>query len=1095
MRKKSVSIMLLLTLLAALVGAIPVASQQPELTAARISAKAVSSVSAGAGKDATAAVQGRATESAATENQSRSAYLAPVPSELEPVSIIVTYEESFDPNALAAASGGQIVYRYDALFNGASMILASDKVDDVASLAGVTKVYLDEVVDQDTDASPEFIGAPTIWSALGGQEYAGEGVVVGIIDSGIWPEHPSFSDPDPYGKPYPPPPITPGANGFAGGTPRSTCDFGNMAWNPDDAPFTCNNKLIGAYRFQDTYDILRGLAPDEFASARDSDGHGTHTASTAAGNAGVMPSIFGVPYGAVSGVAPRAHVIMYRTGAGSTGSSFFSDLAAAIEQATLDGVDALNYSISGGTTPYGELPSLAFLSAYENGVFVAASAGNSGPGADTVAHREPWVTTVAASTQSRSFEGRLHVEAGGDTLDLTGVSVTHDFVGDVVLGADYGDPLCGSEDGVNPFAPGTFTANQIVVCERGIVARVEKSFNVWEAGAGGMVLYNPEVQSLNSDNHYVPTVHLDNVAGVALLDFMSTHTGIVGSIDGGNVTFGQGDVMAAFSSRGGPGQALGISKPDITAPGVQILAGHTPVPAWVTGGPPGQLFQAVAGTSMSAPHLAGAAALLKDMHPDWTPGQIKSALMMTALTDGVVKEDGVTPADPFDFGSGRVDLTQAGDATATISASAQDFIDHQNDLWNTNYPSLYVPVMPGQVTVQRTIHNETDLPRNWKLTVSAPADVSVTTPEHVQVAQNGDATFDITVDARNVALGEVRHATIEFKQGYESLHFPITIVRNQPAVLLDKSCDPAELPKRGTTDCTITIENTSYDDAIVSLTDQLPRGLQLVSGSVVGATEDGNGVAFDGTLAAAIPGLRVIDTVPLYGYIPLSAFGVAPMPPPSNPDDGAYVISGLDFLYQGVQYTDAIWSVNGTLEVGTASGVAASASNRFMPDPAIPNNLLAAWWTDLDLSTSGNWYLGALTDGVNVFDIFEWENVPRFGDPTSTASFQIWLVRGTNLAWFTYGGFTGSVADGTIGVENADGTFGYTYYYGEGGVGAIPTGDLHVDQNSGIPGETHVITFTAMGWEKGAWQNCAKMTSDLFFGTNIACFSGAVTSQ
>jgi uncharacterized repeat protein (TIGR01451 family) len=964
----------------------------------------------------------------------------------------------------------------------------------VAALAGVKQVYLDQMVDLDTDSSPDFIGAPAVWEMLGGVGSAGEGVVIGVVDSGIWPEHPSFSDPDPLGNAYSAPPITPGANGFVGGVPRSTCDFGNTAWNPSDAPFTCNNKLIGAYRFQDTYDILRGLADDEFASARDSDGHGSHTASTAGGNAYVSAGIFGVDHGMISGIAPRAHVIMYRTAAGPTGSSFYSDLAAAIEQATLDGVDVLNYSIGGGGNPYGELPSLAFLNAYENGVFVACSAGNSGPGADTVGHREPWVTTVAASTQKRSFEGLIHVTAdNGDTLDLSGVSITGATSGELVLGGDYGDPLCGHIDGINPFPPGTFTADQIVVCQRGIVARAEKSFNVWEAGAGGMILYNPGIQSLNSDNHFVPSVHIDHISGTMLLDFMAAHTGEEATIAGGLHSKAQADVIAAFSSRGGPGQTLGISKPDITAPGVQILAGHSPMPAWVTGGPPGEFFQAIAGTSMSSPHIAGAAALIKDLHPDWEPGQIKSALMMTAKTPNVVKEDGVTTADPFDYGSGRVRLEDAGYVSLTISDSATSFLLHQDDLWNANYPSLYVPVMPGQITVQRTIHNETDLTRLWKLSAQSPKDMKVFVPESLSLPPNGEATFDITVDARDVPLGEVRHAKVEFEYGGEELKFPITIVRDQPAVTLDKTCDPAVIAKGDTTECTITISNTSFDDATVSLIDQLPKPLNLVPGSVSGAVEDGNSLTFDGTLAGAVPGLQVVDDVPFYGYIPLSLFGIPPIPPPSNPDDGGYLISGLDFEYQGVQYTNSIWSVNGTLEIGTASGIAASASNRYMPDAALPNNLMAAWWTDLDLSLAGEWYLGALADGTYVYDIFEWANVPRFADPSSTASFQIWLVRGTNLAYFTYGGFTGSTADGTIGVENDTGTIGFTYYYGEGGVGSVPTGDLHVDQNSGMPGETHTITFSALGWQKKSWQNCAEMVGDIFFGTNIACFSGETT--
>ena len=1064
----------ILLLLAALAMVVPVSSQGPDDLSATGSPTLGSSVEPAAGKDA--AARGALPETAGFTL-----------SEFEPVSIIVTFDDSVDAKTLQGVSGGQVVHRYSEVFNGASLVLPGGKVDDVAAVPGITGIYLDEVLQIDTDASPAFIGAPAVWDALGGQENAGEGIVVGVLDTGVWPEHPSYSDPDPAGNPYPAPP----------GGPYE-CYFGNTAWNPDDAPFACNNKLIGAYEFMDTYKAVRGLAPVEFDSARDSDGHGSHTTTTAAGNAGVESSILGTSFGTVSGIAPRAHIIMYRVCGGPTGSCFTSDSAAAVEQAILDGVDVINFSIGGGSNPYSDIVSMAFLSAYENGVFVSCSAGNSGPGADTVGHREPWVTTVAASTQPRTFEGYANVAAdNGDTLDLVGVSIGGSITGELVIGADYGDALCGSADGVNPFAPGTFTADQIVVCQRGITARVEKSANVQAAGGGGVILYNPAVQTLNADNHFIPTVHIDDVSGITLLDFMAAHTGETAVLEGGVKVFGQGDVMASFSSRGGPGQTLGISKPDISAPGVNILAAQTPYLAFPIlggGGSPGQYFQAIGGTSMASPHIAGAGALLKDLHPDWTPGQIKSALMMTSWTDGLVKEDGATPADPFDIGSGRVDLNSAGFPGLTISALAQDFVDLENELWNANYPSLYVPVMPGRITVQRTVHNETNLPRNWKLTPKSTPDVTIMVPKHVQIPPNGDATFDITVDARNVPLGEVRHATIEFKQGHEDLHFPVTIVRQQPAILLDKVCDPAQLSLGDTTDCTITVGNTSYDRAQVVVEDQLPEGLTLIRDSLVGAhTKGKNGLAFTGWLEGATPGLRIDDTAPLYGYLPLADFGIAPVPPPSNPDDGAYLISGLDFVYQNVNYTDAIWSVNGTLEIGTASGVAASAANGLMPDPATPNNLLAPWWTDLDLSAAGNWYLGLLTDGVNDYDIFEWEDVPRFGDPASTASFQIWLMRGTNLAWFTYGGFVGDVSDGTVGAENADGTIGDTYYFGEGGVGIVPTGDLHVDQNSGAAGETHTITFTATGTAKGPWQNCAEMTSDLFFGTNIACAEGTVT--
>jgi subtilisin family serine protease len=1015
--------------------------------------------------------------------------------DLELVSIIVTFEDGVEPANLESAGGGQVIYRYQKVFNGASMILPGDNVGAVASMNGVKQVYLDELVELDTDESPAFVGAPVLWEAVGGQEVAGEGIVVGLIDSGIWPEHPSFSDPDPSGKPYAAPPFVPGHNGVLGG--RSTCDFGNTAWNPNDAPFDCNNKLIGAYRFQDTADSLDRLTAAEFKSARDSDGHGTHTASTAAGNAGVEASILGTSFGAVSGIAPRAHVIMYRTAWGPNGTSYYSDLAAAVEQATLDGVDALNYSIGGGTDPFGEAPSLAFLAAYENGVFVSCSAGNDGPDADTVGHKCPWTATVAASTQSRTFEGHINIEAdNSDTLDLVGVSIGGNATGELVLGADYGDALCGSSDGVNPFAPGTFTSDQIVVCERGIVARVEKSANVQAGGGGGMILYNPMVQTLNADNHYIPTVHIDEVAGTTLLDFMASHTGETVTLTGGVKVFGQGDVMAAFSSRGGPGQTLGISKPDISAPGVNILAGHSPMPAFIGGGAPGNYFQVIGGTSMSAPHVAGAAALLEQMHPDWTPGQIKSALMMTAWTDGVVKEDGVTPADPFDYGSGRMDLTKAGDAGVTISATGAEFMALRDRLWDANYPSLYVPIMAGQVTVQRTLHSELSKNAVWQTSVDAPSDVTIGVPTTILVKAGQDATFEITVDARHVALGEVRHATLYLSYKDSTLRFPITIVREQPTVTLEKTCDPAVLVEGETTDCTITIHNTSFDEATVSLFDKAPSGLPMVPRSVVGADQRGaSALSFEGTLyGAAPPEVTVGAGAAPYGYLPLASIGAPPNV--THSDESCVNFVGITFLYAGEAYNRIGMVSNGYAVVGGCSGSEdINFVNQVLPDPEPPNNVLAPFWTDLNPSDGGNYYAYTIGDGVNNWLVLEWEDAPNWGDGELN-SFQIWIgIDGYEEINFTYG-TTLSDGDGellTVGAENAYGNSGANYY--ADGVGTLPAygTDVSVTSVPGAPGETHTITYTATGEDTGPWSNCAEMTGDLWFGTNVACFEGVVT--
>lgn len=1006
-------------------------------------------------------------------------------------------QNDFEDSARRAVSNPQVTHRLDVVVNAVSMVVQADQVENLARVQGVKAILPDELLKLDTDRSPAFIGATDLWEELGGQANAGEGVIVGVLDTGIWPEHPSLSDVNPFGGPYPAPP-----------PPRSgtrICQFSGGT-NPGPA-FTCNNKLIGAARFMSTYDQVVGLVPGEYTTARDDDGHGTHTSTTAAGNGRVQASIFGVDRGQVSGIAPRAHVIMYKV-CGESGC-FSSDSAAAVQQAINDGVNVINFSISGGRDPFTDTVELAFLDAYNAGVFVAAAAGNAGPTPDSTDHRGPWVTTVAASTHNRAFTSTATLRASnGDTLRLTGTTLTGGITAATPIElpnqATAATRLCGDVPNKNPFDTiNKPFAGKIVVCERGVTGRVEKGFNVSRAGAVGMLLRNPVVQDQETDNHFIPTVHLDKPEGDQLLTFLGSHSGVTATFPAGAASRSQGDVMAAFSSRGGPGQSLGISKPDVTAPGVQILAGHSPQHIGIAGGPNGELFQAIAGTSMSSPQVAGAAALLKNSHPTWSPGEIKSALMTTAKSR-VVKEDGRTPTTPFDDGSGRIDLSEessADDPGITFSETGAGFLTKQNELWNANYPSIYVPRMPGIVTMDRTAHSQLTRNSRWDLRISEkPRDLQITVPDRIDVPARGDATFEIVIDARNVPIGEVRHSQIELRSGSRVLHMPVTIVRRQAVAELTKTCSPGTFARGATSVCEISATNTSFEPAAVTITDTLPNRLELVPGSVKGASQIGNSLSFKGVLAGARPPNVTIASAPgssPAGYLPLSTIGIAPIA--GLGDESIANLNVPAFTFAGQSYTSLGVVSNGYVVVGGGGSGDIQFVNQNLPNPARPNNTLAPFWTDLDLTKGGAVRVGVLTDGADTWIVVDFAGVPEFGT-TTTNSFEIWIGvdgdahPGEDIT-YTYGTLQGKGSEGllTVGAENVSGNRGQNVYFN--GVGTLPTSatELRVTGTAGAPGESHKITFTMRGVRSGAWTNYAMLTSNLFEGISVAMFGGEVT--
>jgi subtilisin family serine protease len=714
----------------------------------------------------------------------------------------------------AGAARSAKFYDYSFAVNGFAAELTPRQVAAIQRMPEVVLVQHDIRYHTTTDNSPTFLGLQSssgkpagLWAAAGGPRKAGEDVIVGVVDTGIWPEHPSFSDQADLAD-------RPGSSGdrlrVYGPPPadwHGTCQTGEQ-WSQDD----CNNKLIGARYFLAGFTrngIAIGAAGPEYASARDHEGHGTHTSSTAAGNYGVTAQIFGRSLYAdrptvVSGMAPRARVAMYKALWG--GSGFSSDLGAAIDAAVHDGVDVINYSIGSDTPSIIGFDSIAFLFSADAGIFSSVSAGNAGPGAGTVGSPAsvPWVSTAGASTQDRTFEGSV-VLGNGD--EFTGASVTPGTDGALPLvdSANAGNGDGSDEDKeeaelcfLGELDPAKIAGN-VVLCKRGTNDRIEKSRAVKAAGGLGMVLYNPnDVQALVTDNHWVPSVHINFTDGSAIKTYIADTANPTATIVAGVAKPGQGSAMADFSSRGPDLAEQDFLKPDVTAPGVNVLAGNTPT---ANGAPPGELFQSISGTSMAAPHVAGIAALLKQLHPAWDAEHIKSALMTTGRQD-VVKEDGSTPADPFDFGGGHIVPAAANDPGLVFDEGTEGYTRYlcgvdpaltsaffavlynrdaecsqhptfaPNDL---NLPSIAISQVAGDATVTRTVTNVGGSSATYRVTSSISGfDVDVV-PSRFTIPAGGTQALTITVTRDRAAVDEWSFGALRLTDRAHTVRVPLAL--------------------------------------------------------------------------------------------------------------------------------------------------------------------------------------------------------------------------------------------------------------------------------------------------------------------------------
>lgn len=735
------------------------------------------------------------------------------------VQAYVNYLGQQQSNIISLVGNAPVLATYKTVFNGFAASLTQDEARALAANAQVVGLWEDEARQLDTISTSKFLKlseAGGLWSkTVGGNALKGEGLVVGIVDGGIWPENPAFFD-------------RVDANGKPSNNPADAQVFG-----PAPATFTggcqpgegitaahCNNKLLGIRHYRAGWQANNALSLfhwTDFNSGRDSlsgatghGGHGDHTASTAAGNGNVPVTINGAVVGTASGMAPRARISSYKVcwtkidptatdGTGTSNSCYTSDSVAAIDQAVADGVNVINFSISGGGSVNDPVEQ-AFYRASVAGVFVAASAGNSGPG-QAVAHISPWLTTVAASTHDRAFAGSATLGNGasynGGSTTVTGLGSTPMILAENA-GMGGGDAsLCfsASPPAGQVLLDPAKVAGKLVVCTRGINARTDKGDAVKNAGGAGMILSNASAgQTIDADFQSLPSLQVSNTDGAAIKAYVTGNANPTGSIAVAVMTSKPAPIMANFSSRG-PNAADGnVLKPDVTAPGVDIIAQVTPVHDQaqrdqIAAGTlvPGAAWASYQGTSMSSPHVAGLALLLKQANPTWGPGAIKSALMTTAYS---TLDDALPGAQngllPWAQGAGHVDPQKANDPGLVYNAGKNDWVKYQckvnrpavtpasdcttigtlDETYNLNLASITVGALTGSVVVNRSVTNVGASAATYNAAVTPPPGFTATvSPSTLALAPGETKSFTVTIAAAGAAEGVWQFGQLVWNDG------------------------------------------------------------------------------------------------------------------------------------------------------------------------------------------------------------------------------------------------------------------------------------------------------------------------------------------
>ncbi|CAI0414070.1 unnamed protein product [Linum tenue] len=563
------------------------------------------------------------------------------------------YTTFLPETTLATNQQERLVHSYRNVVTGFAAKLTAQEARAMEDKEGFVSARVERSLSLLTTHTPKFLGLQQQQQDLGAWNLsnAGGGVIIGLMDSGIKQDHPSFSD-----EGMPPPPSK----------WKGKCEFNGKQ--------TCNNKLIGARSFPSGGDT--NTTPSEDVDFY----HGSHTAGEAAGSPVQGANVFGQANGTAMGIAPKAHLAMYKICLKD--ECFESGLLAAMDAAIEDGVDVLSLSITDGSSPfYDNAIALATFRAIQSGIFVSCSAGNSGPSKSSVVNDAPWILTVGASTIDREIRAtvvlgnnmKLHGQSAYQPIDFNSRQLS--IIDPAATGINASTTFCEAGSLKNIDVKG-----KIVICEiGGENTRIEKGQEVKDNGGAAMILINSlgEGYTTFADGHHLPASHVSYQDGLAVKGYLNSTESPTATISFQGTLIGKSSApqVASFSSRGPSSQSPGILKPDIIGPGVNILG------AWgVFVDNATNSFNIVSGTSMSCPHLSGVAALIKSAHPDWSPASIKSAILTTAYTlnrgGNAISTEQNASATLFDMGSGNVNPPLALNPGLVYDIHPDDYIPY-----------------------------------------------------------------------------------------------------------------------------------------------------------------------------------------------------------------------------------------------------------------------------------------------------------------------------------------------------------------------------------------------------------------------------------